>query len=72
MLTDMFLANLILPVLPYALSERVGLAQEDVQRWNSVLLASFGGAQMLGSRTLHFHSRCRAFVLQETSLCFRF
>ncbi|KAA6406674.1 MAG: hypothetical protein FRX48_09606 [Lasallia pustulata] len=49
MLTDMFLANLILPVLPYALSERVGLAQEDVQRWNSILLASFGGAQMLGS-----------------------
>ncbi|MCJ1281403.1 hypothetical protein MMC26_000722 [Xylographa opegraphella] len=49
MFTDMGLANLILPVLPYALADRVGLAQEDVQRWNSILLASFGTAQMLGS-----------------------
>ncbi|KAL8798406.1 MAG: hypothetical protein Q9200_007782, partial [Gallowayella weberi] len=36
-------------MLPYALSDRVGIAQEDVQRWNSILLGSFGGALMLGS-----------------------
>lgn len=80
MLTDMFLANLILPVLPYALSERVGFAQEDVQRWNSVLLASFGGAQMLGSLFLAWigdksPSRQTPFVfglviLGTSTLCF--
>ncbi|KAL8774066.1 MAG: hypothetical protein Q9209_001174 [Squamulea sp. 1 TL-2023] len=48
-LSDMFLYSLIVPVLPYALSDRVGIAQRDVQRWNSILLGSFGGALMLGS-----------------------
>ena len=50
--SDVLLQNLVVPVLPYALKERVGLADEaDVQWWNSLLLASFGGAFMLGSRT---------------------
>lgn len=48
--TDILLQNLIVPVLPYALSERVGLSREDdVQKWNSILLASFGGSLMVGS-----------------------
>ncbi|KAL8749601.1 MAG: hypothetical protein Q9199_007584, partial [Rusavskia elegans] len=47
--TDMMLYGLIVPMLPYALSDRVGIAQRDVQRWNSILLGSFGGALMLGS-----------------------
>ncbi len=50
--TDTFLGNLVAPVLPYALSERAGLSHEDVQIWNSILLASYGGAVMLGSCTL--------------------
>ena len=66
MFTDMGLSNLILPVLPYALSERVGLVQEDVQRWNSILLASFGGAQVLGSCMLHFQFMGLAILLRET------
>lgn len=54
--TDILLQNLIVPVLPYALSERVGLSQEDdVQRWNSILLASFGGSLMVGSCMLTSH-----------------
>ncbi|KAL9596364.1 MAG: hypothetical protein Q9219_005842 [cf. Caloplaca sp. 3 TL-2023] len=47
--TDMLLYGLIVPMLPYALADRVGIAPEDVQRWNSILLASFGAALMLGS-----------------------
>ncbi len=48
--TDVLLQNLIVPVLPYALSERVGLSREDdVQKWNSILLASFGGSSVVGS-----------------------
>ncbi|KAL9584102.1 MAG: hypothetical protein Q9203_004800 [Teloschistes exilis] len=47
---DVFLQNLIVPVLPYALRERVGLSDDaDVQRWNSILIAAFGGAWTLGS-----------------------
>ncbi|KAL8863332.1 MAG: hypothetical protein Q9178_000012 [Gyalolechia marmorata] len=47
--TDMMLYGLIVPMLPYALSDRVGVAQKDVQGWNSILLGSFGGALMFGS-----------------------
>ena len=47
---DVLLQNLIVPVLPYALKERVGLTDErEVQRWNSILLSTFGGAFMGGS-----------------------
>ena len=63
MFTDMGLANLILPVLPYALAERAGLAPQEVQRWNSILLASFGGAQVLGSCALLFQFMRFAFLL---------
>ncbi|KAI4219444.1 MAG: hypothetical protein L6R36_008320, partial [Xanthoria steineri] len=38
--TDMVLYGLIVPMLPYALSDRVGIAPRDVQRWNSILLGS--------------------------------
>ena len=49
--TDILLQNLIVPVLPYALSERVGLSsKDDVQKWNSILLAAFGASLMVGSR----------------------
>jgi len=46
---DVLLQNLVVPVLPYALKERVGLRYEgDVQRWASVLLSAFGGSFMGG------------------------
>ena len=47
--TDMMLYGLVVPMLPYVLSDRIGIAQGNVQRWNSILLGSFGGALMLGS-----------------------
>lgn len=50
--SDVLLQNLVVPVLPYALEERVGLTDDaDVQRWNSILLAAFGMTFMLGSCT---------------------
>lgn len=48
--TDMMLYGLIVPILPYSLSDRVGIPKEQVQRWNSILLGSFGGAVTIGSR----------------------
>ena len=47
--TDMMLANLVAPVLPYALSDIVGLEADQVQLWNAVLLALYGVALTLGS-----------------------
>ncbi|KAL9583875.1 MAG: hypothetical protein Q9212_002454 [Teloschistes hypoglaucus] len=45
---DVFLQNLISPVLPYALRDRFGLSDDaDVQRWTSTLIAAFGGAWTL-------------------------
>lgn len=50
--TDILLQNLVVPVLPFALSERVGLSDAgDIQRWNSILLSAFGGALIIGSCT---------------------
>lgn len=54
--SDILLQNLVVPVLPYALKERVGLVGEvDVQWWNSILLAAFGGAYMVGSCTYELY-----------------
>ena len=48
--TDILLQNLIVPVLPYALRERVGLSAEDeVQKWNSILLGAYSASLMVGS-----------------------
>ncbi|KAF1843283.1 MFS general substrate transporter [Cucurbitaria berberidis CBS 394.84] len=47
--TDIFLYGLIVPVLPFALSERLGLPDDMIQRWNSILLGIYGAAILLGS-----------------------
>ena len=47
---DVLLQNLIVPVLPYALKARVGLLdEEDVQRWQSILLSAYSGMFTIGS-----------------------
>ena len=72
--SDVLLQNLVVPVLPYALKERVGLADEaDVQWWNSLLLAAFGGAFMLGSRTCGLDRSVLALLLSlSVRLCVGF
>lgn len=47
--TDIFLYGIIVPVLPFALSSRAGVAQDSVQTWISVLLAVYGGALLVGA-----------------------
>jgi MFS family permease len=47
--TDIFLYGLIVPVIPFALSTRVGVSSADVQRYVSILLAVYGGALLIAS-----------------------
>ncbi|MCJ1439249.1 hypothetical protein MMC27_008641 [Xylographa pallens] len=39
----------IVPVVPFALSTRAGVPEDDVQHWVSVLLAVYGGALLIAS-----------------------
>lgn len=47
--TDLFLYSLIVPVLPFALSERANVPSQDVQHWVSVLLTVYGVSLVVGS-----------------------
>ncbi|KAF4626870.1 hypothetical protein G7Y89_g11285 [Cudoniella acicularis] len=47
--TDIFLYGIIVPVIPFALSARAGVAESDVQKYVSVLLAVYGAALLVGS-----------------------
>ncbi|RDW81984.1 MFS transporter-like protein [Coleophoma cylindrospora] len=42
--TDIFIYGIIVPVIPFALSQRSGVAASDVQSWVSILLAVYGAA----------------------------
>ncbi|THV50114.1 hypothetical protein BGAL_0164g00050 [Botrytis galanthina] len=47
--TDAFLYGVVVPILPFSLSDRSGIPEEDLQFWNSMLLSVFGAAQLIGS-----------------------
>ncbi|KAG9986991.1 MFS general substrate transporter, partial [Aureobasidium melanogenum] len=47
--TDVFLYGIVVPVLPFALSGRAGIAEDHVQSMISVLLAVYGGALLIGA-----------------------
>ena len=47
---------LIIPVLPFALVERVQIHHDDVQQWIGILLAAYGAGLLVGSRK--FPHRC--------------
>ena len=72
--TDLLLSNLIVPILPYALSERVGLPQEDIQKWNSILLALYGASQMVGSCVSKFpiHETSELYLCPLSCAFYRF
>lgn len=40
----------IVPVFPFSLSDRTGVAEDDVQHWVAVLLAVYGAGLLGGSR----------------------
>lgn len=46
---DIFLYGVIVPVIPFALKNRIGLAQNDAQHWVSVLLTVYGAALLVAS-----------------------
>ena len=48
---DAYIYGLIIPVLPFALVERVKLPEEEVQQWIGILLAAYGAGLIIGSRT---------------------
>ncbi|KAG4443199.1 hypothetical protein IFR05_001341 [Cadophora sp. M221] len=47
--TDIFLYSVVVPVLPFALTVRAGVKEEDVQRWTSIFLSVYGAALAVGS-----------------------
>jgi MFS family permease len=47
--TDIFYYGLVVPVLPFALSAQVGIAEDQVQYWVSILLAAYSAALFVGS-----------------------
>ncbi|KAH6671650.1 MFS transporter-like protein [Halenospora varia] len=47
--TDLFLYGIIIPILPFVLSDRVGIPHQDTQKYTSVLLATYAGASVLSS-----------------------
>lgn len=48
--TDIFLYAVIVPVMPFAISERCDIPPDRVQYWITVLVAVYGAATLLGSR----------------------
>ncbi|KAG9235842.1 MFS transporter-like protein [Amylocarpus encephaloides] len=47
--TDIFLYSVVVPVLPFALTERANVNETDVQKWTSVFLSVYGAALAVGS-----------------------
>ncbi|KAJ5140417.1 hypothetical protein N7448_003825 [Penicillium atrosanguineum] len=47
--TDTFLYTMIVPIIPYTLKERVGIADGDALKWTSVFLTVFGLTNVLSS-----------------------
>ena len=48
--TDSYIYGLIIPVLPFALVERVNVSENEVQQWIGILLAAYGAGLIVGSR----------------------
>ncbi|KAI1085147.1 MFS general substrate transporter [Whalleya microplaca] len=47
--TDIFFYALIIPVIPFSLTVQVGIPQDQVQHWTSILLACYSVALFVGS-----------------------
>jgi MFS family permease len=47
--TDLFLYNIVVPILPFILTDRLNVPYDKIQTYTSVLLASYAGASALFS-----------------------
>lgn len=45
--TDIFVYGIIVPVIPFALTQRAGVPESDIQYWTSILLAVYGAALLV-------------------------
>jgi MFS family permease len=46
---DIFLYGVIVPVIPFAIQQRIGVPTRDVQHWVSTMLSVYGAALLIGS-----------------------
>ncbi|KAK4164849.1 major facilitator superfamily domain-containing protein [Cladorrhinum sp. PSN259] len=72
--TDILFYGLIVPVLPFSLSEQVGVPEEKVQHWTAILLACYNAALFVGSPIAglyadHTSSRRWPLLLGLVALC---
>ncbi|EME46585.1 hypothetical protein DOTSEDRAFT_70558 [Dothistroma septosporum NZE10] len=47
--TDIFAYGIVVPVFPFALTERAGIDQKEIQSWISIFLAVYGAALLVAS-----------------------
>lgn len=47
--TDIFLYAVIVPVFPFSLQSRQGVAEADIQHWLAVLLSVYGAALLVSA-----------------------
>lgn len=47
--TDLFLYGIVVPILPFILTDRLNIPHSEVQTWTSALLASYAGASVVFS-----------------------
>ena len=48
--TDAFLYGLIVPVLPFAMGDRINTPEDEIQHWIGILLGAYGAGVLVGSR----------------------
>ena len=48
--------GLVVPVIPFSITERVGTRQDEVQRWTAILLACYSGAIVIGAPVAGFYA----------------
>ncbi|EDN96338.1 hypothetical protein SS1G_01264 [Sclerotinia sclerotiorum 1980 UF-70] len=53
---DSFIYGVVIPVLPNELERRIGVADEDLEFWNSMLLTAFGLAQLIASPLFGYYA----------------
>ncbi|ODH44685.1 hypothetical protein ACO22_00842 [Paracoccidioides brasiliensis] len=59
--TDTLVYGVIVPIVPVALKDRAGVPQKEVQKWVSILLATYGAAFLIGSPLFgYFADRCKS------------
>ena len=66
--TDSFLYGLIVPILPFMLAQRCGVPEQEIQKWDSILLGTYGAAVLVGSGQLTMNME----LLQSHSVIFAY